>query len=274
MGLFAREWGPAGAPAIVFLHGAERSGWSWQPVVRRLPQFRCVLPDLPQHGQSVQEAPFEIERAAAEVAELIRARAGADRVHLVGHSLGAQVGAQLLAAHPRLVDRAVLCGAVINPLPAVWLTRVLLGALASISRSLEPPPSDQGRGAGIRRMPAALISEIVNASAGFTVPDGLDKSGSPTLFLTGSAESPFVHQSTALLSRRTPNAVQGVARGMRHDWPLRYPAIFARTVDSWLSNTDLPSTIVVSRESRSERRSNQVRLAFEAGARPPDRSRR
>lgn len=272
MGLSAREQGPAEAPTIVFLHGAEHSGRSWQPVVKHLPQFRCLLPDLPQHGENVQEGPFEIECSASEVAELIRSRAGSDRVHLVGHSLGAQVGAQLLAAHPGLVDRAVLCGTVINTLPAVWLTRALLGALASISRSLEHPPSSQAKASGIRRMPAELISEIVAASSGFTFPDGLDKSGSPTLFLTGSAESPFVHQSTAVLSRRTPNGVVGVARGMRHDWPLRYPGIFARTVDSWLSNTAVPSNIVVRVDQNVDR--NRVRPECEAEAQRRDRSRR
>ena len=114
MGLFARESGPAEAPTIVFLHGAEHSGRSWQPVVERLPQYRCLFPDLPQHGESLQEGPFDIDRAATAVAELIRSHAGTGRVHLVGHSLGAQVGAQLLATEPGLIDRAVLCGAVIN----------------------------------------------------------------------------------------------------------------------------------------------------------------
>ncbi|PRC50440.1 hypothetical protein C6A85_69420, partial [Mycobacterium sp. ITM-2017-0098] len=40
------------------------------------------------------------------VAELIRSRIGAGRVHLVGYSLGSQVGVQLLATEPELVDRA------------------------------------------------------------------------------------------------------------------------------------------------------------------------
>jgi hypothetical protein len=30
---------------------------------------------------------------------------------------------------------------------------------------------------------------------------------------------------------------------MLHDWPLRYPDLFSRTVDSWLNDTALPPEI-------------------------------
>jgi pimeloyl-ACP methyl ester carboxylesterase len=265
MELFARESGPAGAPTIVFLHGAEHSGRSWQPVLKHLPQYHCLFPDLPQHGESLHDGPFDIDRAACSVADLIRSRAGTRRVHLVGHSLGAQVGAQLLATEPDIIDRAMLCGAIVNTLPGVWLTRRLLGALASITRSFEISHSNQENAPlmgvqavevddgpkGARRMSADQLSEIVVASAGFTLPESLDKSDSPTLFLTGAWEFPFVRRSAAALKRQTPNGFDGVARGMGHDWPLRYPGIFARTVDGWLSGTGLPGQIELSESDRS-----------------------
>ena len=119
MDLFVRESGPVGAPAIVFLHGAYTSGWSWEPVVERMQQYRCLVPDLPHYGKSFEQGPFEMGRAAAAVAELIRSRVDTGRAHLVGLSLGAQVGVQLLATEPKLVDRAVLCGTVINRMPFV-----------------------------------------------------------------------------------------------------------------------------------------------------------
>jgi pimeloyl-ACP methyl ester carboxylesterase len=265
MELFVRESGLAGSPTIVFLHGAEYSGRSWEPVVKHLPRYRCLLPDLPQHGASLQSEPFDIGRAAAAVAELIRSRGDTGRVHLVGHSLGAQVGAQLLATEPDIVDRAVLCGAVINTLPGAWLTRLLLGAFAGMSRSIKisqaihahahpagPVSTEVGHDRGdVPLMPAEQISEIVVASAGFTLPEALDRSDSPTLFLTGTMELPFVQQSAAALARQMPNGVDGLARGMPHNWPLRYPGTFARTVDGWLSDTAvLPSRIELSNSDR------------------------
>ena len=127
MDLFVRESGPVGAPAIVFLHGGEYSGRSWQPVVERMPRYRCLVPDLPHHGESLQPGPFEIGGAAVAVAELVRSRVGTGRVHLVGLSLGAQVGTQLLAIAPELIDRAVLCGTIVDAMPVVRVTAPLLG---------------------------------------------------------------------------------------------------------------------------------------------------
>ena len=254
MDLFVRESGPAGAPAIVFLHGGEYSGRSWQPVVERMPRYHCLVPDLPQHGESFQRGPFEIGGAAVAVAELVRSRVGTGRVHLVGLSLGAQVGAQLLAIAPELVDRAVLCGTIVDAMPVVRVTAPLLGLVAWISRSVTirrkrltgvPSAKFDDHREDVRLMPPAQIAHLVEASAAFTLPEGLDKSDSATLFLTGSKEMRLIRRSAAALAERMPNGVDGVATGMDHEWPLRDPDLFSRTVDAWLSSTALPPEIAL-----------------------------
>ena len=263
MDLFVRQSGPVGAPAIVFLHGGDMSGWSWEPVVERMQQYHCLVPDLPQYGKSFQHGPFEMGPAADAVAELIRSRVGTGRAHVVGHSLGAQVGAQLLATEPKLVDRAVLCGTIINTMPFVRLTQRLLGLLArntwyhavtsryrNASHAWIPPANIDDYREDVRLMPAAQLAHIVEASTGFTLPQGLDKSDSATLFLTGSKEIRFVHRSAETLAQQMPNGVDGVAVDMDHDWPLAYPDLFSRTVDSWLTDTALPSEIVLSDSDR------------------------
>jgi pimeloyl-ACP methyl ester carboxylesterase len=254
--LFVQESGPVGAPAIVFLHGGEYTGQSWQPVVERMPQYRCLVPDLPQHGRSLHLGPFKIGETAAAVGELIRARVSSGRAHLVGLSLGAQVGTQLLATEPRLVDRAVLCGTVINAIPGARLTAFLLGRVARVSRFVTtrtsapryaeiPSAKIDGCREDLHPMNSAEVARIVVASAGFTLPDGLDKSDSPTLFLTGAKEMPFVRRSAAALARRMPNGTDRVVIGKHHDWPLRDPDLFTRTVDGWLSGTALPAEIAL-----------------------------
>jgi pimeloyl-ACP methyl ester carboxylesterase len=256
MDLFVRESGTVTAPAIVFLHGGEYSGRSWQPVVERMQRYRCLVPDLPQHGESSQPGPFEMGGAAAAVAEVIRSRVGAGRVHVVGLSLGAQVGVQLLATEPKLVDRAVLCGTMVNALPGARLTAPLLGQIARVSRSVTirwnarraAMPSAETE--DVRVMTGAQVAPVVVASAGFTLPDGLDQSESPTLFLTGAKEMRLMHRSAATLARRMPNGVNGIANGMSHDWPLRFPELFSRTVDSWLNDTALPPEIEVPNQAR------------------------
>ncbi len=260
-----RESGPVGAPAIVFLHGGEYSGQSWQPVVERMQRYRCLVPDLPQHGESLQRGPFEMDGAAIAVAELVRSRLGTGRVHLVGLSLGAQVGAQLLATEPKLVDRAVLCGTVINAIPGARLTAFLLGRVARVSRFVTirtkapryagvPAAKVDDYDEGVHPMNSAEVAQVVVASAGFTLPERLDESDSPTLFLTGAEEMRFVRRSAGVLARRMPNGTDGVVIGMHHDWPLRYPDLFSRTVDGWLSGTALPPEIVLSNPGKSTRR--------------------
>jgi pimeloyl-ACP methyl ester carboxylesterase len=257
MDLFVRESGPVGAPAIVFLHGGKMSGWSWEPVVQRMQRYHCLVPDLPQYGESLRQEPFEMGRTATAVADLIRSRVGTDRVHVVGFSLGAQVGVQLLAAEPKLIDRAVLCGTVVNALRGARLTAPLLGMIARISRPVTvrwnarpagiPTARIDDYRRDLRLMTGARLARVVVASAGFTLPEGLDQSDSPTLFLTGAKEMRFVRHWAAVLAQPMPNGVDRIVVGMRHDWPLRYPELFSRTVDGWLNDTSLPPEIVSGR---------------------------
>jgi pimeloyl-ACP methyl ester carboxylesterase len=257
--LFVRESGPVGAPVIVFIHGGNMSGWSWEPVVERLQRYRCLVPDLPHYGKSFQHGPFEMGRAATGVAEVIRSRMGTGRAHLVGFSLGAQVGVQLLATEPQLIDRALLCGTVINTTPYVRQTQLLLG---TISRNptyrwvvrryrnarAAPIPSakiDEYR-EDVRLTTSGQLADVVVASAGFTLPTGLEKSDSSALFLTGTREAPAVRRWAAALAHQMPNGIDRVAMGMPHDWPLRHPDLFSRTVDGWLTGDALPPEIALS----------------------------
>jgi pimeloyl-ACP methyl ester carboxylesterase len=261
MDLFVRESGPVGAPAIVFLHGGNMSGWSWEPVVQRMQGYHCLVPDLTGFGESFQQGPFEMGRAADAVAELIRSRVGSGRAHVVGLSLGAQVGVQLLATEPKLVDRAVLCGTVINTMPGVRVAGFLLGSLSQntlyrwvIKRYRNahlagiPLANIEDYREDVRLITSGQLAHIVVASAGFTLPEGLDKSDSPTLFVTGAKEMPAARRWAAALARQMPNATDMVAIGMLHDWPLRYPDLLSRTVDAWLTNAALPPEIALPTE--------------------------
>jgi pimeloyl-ACP methyl ester carboxylesterase len=256
MDLHVRETGPVGAPAVVFLHGAQMSGWCWQPVVERLPQYRCLVPDLPQFGQSFQQGPFEMGRAVDAVAELIRSRVGIGRAHVVGFSLGAQVGVQLLASDAKLVDRAVLCGTVINTELGAELMRLMVLPLArtgwfrtAVRRrwNSRRPSIPADRLADYRKdvslATGTQFVDIVAASGRFTLPSGLNNSDTPTLFLTGGKELRLAHRSAAARAQPMPNGVDMVVRGMDPDWPLRFPDLFSRTVDRWLSGTALPVEI-------------------------------
>ncbi|KAA0103200.1 alpha/beta fold hydrolase [Mycolicibacterium sp. P1-5] len=254
MDLFVRDSGPVDAPAVVFLHGGIMSGWTWEPVVARMGRYRCLVPDLPQYGKSFQQGPFEMSRAAGAVADLIRTRVETGRAHLVGFSLGAQVGVQLLASEPHLVDRAVLSSTSINTLPAVQLTRRLAGMFARtaafrwllINRywNAGHAVQDADYSEDVRLNSGAQFAQIAQESAGFTVPRTLDNADVPTLFVTGTNELRAIRHWAALLAQSMPHGVDRLAVGMSHDWPWHNPELFARTADAWLSGNPLPAELV------------------------------
>jgi glutaconate CoA-transferase subunit A len=125
--LHVLECGPAEAPSIVFLHGGGVGGWMWRPQLAALGgDYHCLVPDLPEHGQSRDEQPLSIFDAARRVAEIIKRRAHGGVAHVVGHSLGAQVAVALLGLAPSLVTRAFVSSALLRPLPLAGLIDVSL----------------------------------------------------------------------------------------------------------------------------------------------------
>ena len=114
--LATHEWPPsqtdagAGAPVAVLVHGV--TGW-WRTWWRVGPAFaaagwRVIAVDLRGHGNSPRiEGRASIGDMAGDLGATID-RTGAPADALIGHSLGAAVGAELAYLRPELVRRLVL----------------------------------------------------------------------------------------------------------------------------------------------------------------------
>jgi pimeloyl-ACP methyl ester carboxylesterase len=92
-------------PAIVFVHGWTCDSSSWAAQIPAFAKnYRVITLDLPGHGdsQSPQDGKFSMDLFAGAV-EAVRAEAGADRIVLVGHSMGAPVIRQYARLHPEHV---------------------------------------------------------------------------------------------------------------------------------------------------------------------------
>ena len=101
--------GPAGAPAVVAVHGLGGSALNWGLLGPRLTATRRVLAvDLFGHGGS--GLPTAGEGLAADAAMLHRllTEVVGEPVDLVGHSMGGVLAAQHTAGHPDTVRRLVL----------------------------------------------------------------------------------------------------------------------------------------------------------------------
>ena len=98
--LYVQTSGDPTSPAIVFLQGG-LSGRMWQPQVKHLSEYYCLVPDLPEHARSAAIKPFTLQGAACEVAKLIRVRIPSGRAYVVGCRWAAQWGWNYCAHNPQ-----------------------------------------------------------------------------------------------------------------------------------------------------------------------------
>jgi len=96
-------------PTIVLIHGFGAALDWWDGIVPQLAEdHRIIRLDLIGHGGT--EAPqrgYSIERQAALVAAVLDAH-NADKVTVIGHSMGGEVATALAEARPERIDRMIL----------------------------------------------------------------------------------------------------------------------------------------------------------------------
>lgn len=258
MTLYTRESGPPGAPTIIFLHGGGISGWMWGPQVEQLADYHCLVPDLPEHGQSAGEKPFKIPDSAARVIDLIRTRAHGGRAHVVGLSLGAQTAAHLLATAPEVVDHALLSGTLTRSFPGMsllypsvnwmyklyapfqnvdWLIRANMQSSGIPARYFPEVRDDT------RRLTADALAHVLEENLGFRLPPGLDRAAAPVLVTAGQNELGVMRRSVRDLVKALPNARGYLAPRLGHTWNLQSPDLFTRTLKAWITDQRLPKEL-------------------------------
>ena len=158
------DWGGAGLPVQVLMHGIRLHAHVWGDYCRRNRERRHLLClDQRGHGDSGWADPshYHLHDYCEDLSAVATAR-GLERFTLIGHSLGARVALLFTHLHPGLVERLVL----------VDMGAGLPAAIGKVdfSRITEtPPPQDfaspaeaEDYLAGILRIaPRALIAESV-----------------------------------------------------------------------------------------------------------------
>jgi len=140
-------------PTIVFVHGWTCDASSW---AAQVPAFskdhRVITLDLPGHGRSESPKDGKLSMDVfARAVEAVRAEAGADRIVLVGHSMGAPVIRQYAHLYPEHVAGLV---AVDGPLD------VRPFAAAELPPGFPPPlTGPEGRAARENMIRSMFIAE-------------------------------------------------------------------------------------------------------------------
>ena len=230
---------------VVFLHGAGMGGWMWRPQVEALRQFHCLAPDLPAHGANLHMPWRSINESARWVAEFIAREAGG-RAHVVGLSLGAVLGYELLRSFPERVDAMVLSGGMGSGKPGrTLLGRVMRATMplatnrlfASATLSvMKVPRADRAQALGeMTRMSPHALADMVDQVLSYGLDEVLRTRPHRVLAMAGSLEAPGIKHTVRRLAEMMPNAQAVIVPKGLHTWNWQFPELFSQAVTDWFA---------------------------------------
>ena len=112
------DWGKAGAPPLLLVHGGRDHCRSWDTIARALrPHFHVIAPDLRGHGNSewTKGGSYALTEYVYDLSRLVR-HIAARKVVIIGHSMGGMVGLIYAGTFPDQVSAlVVLDGVTVSP---------------------------------------------------------------------------------------------------------------------------------------------------------------
>lgn len=254
MDLHVVETGQENPETIIFLHAEGLAGWIWNEQVKAFPDYHCLVPDLPEHGQSSGVKPFTIAGAAEMVVDLIQNRAHNGKAHLVGLSLGAQVAVQILATHPEVVDHALLTGTLLRTSSH---NETLLNLVDYTFKSYEPVKDtrffikaymrtyniskdyfDQFQDS-TRQISGDALYRILHENLFFMLPPGLEKADVPVLVMMGEKDYQVIKESAGYLDRVLPSSQAYIVPKNGHMWNIESPKLFNQVLRNFLTGNPI-----------------------------------
>ncbi len=259
MALYFEETGNRKASTIVFLHGGGISGWMWRKQLEYFKDYHCIIPDLPEHGKSVDAGPLSISDCAKRIADLIEDEANRKKAHVIGHSLGGKVLVELLSIRPEVVDRAVVASALFRPVSlmklihkpfiyklTIWLLKYR-SLLSWTVKAFEFPDKIYTENCinEFQKLTAERIYKIYDQLYQYLkLPEGLAKISVPTLVVAGEKELKAMRQSVIDLVNIIPNSKGILMRGGKHTYPWAKYKCFNEVIRLWLNNEMIPNDLV------------------------------
>jgi pimeloyl-ACP methyl ester carboxylesterase len=220
--------GGAGDP-VVLIHGLSGSGRWWRrnaPVLAS--RFRVFVVDLVGFGRS--SGPFALDEGAGVLAEWM-VRLGLRQAHVIGHSMGGYLAAELAAGEAVEVERLVLVDAAAFPLgwrPVRHATSLLRAARYMHPTFLPVLATDALR-AGPRTLFRAA-REVVETDLEARCADVQ----APTLVVWGEHDRVVPLADGERLAACLPDAEFVVIEGAGHNPMWDRPAAFNRAVSDFL----------------------------------------
>lgn len=203
---------------LILVHGLGITGRYFEPLVGRLGDLECVVPDLRRHET--------LEAQAAALRELLEEPAA-----LLGNSMGCQVIAELALREPGLVERAVFVGPTVDrrrrsALAQVWS---LLVDAARERPSLVALAVRDYLATGPSRLWRTARSALADAIEG-----KLPAFGAPLLVVSGEHDPLCPEEWSSEVAQLAPRGRLVVVAGAAHAVHYSHPEELARLVRVFL----------------------------------------
>ena len=111
------EIGEENSETILFLHAKLLDKWIWKKQKEDYDNyfkgFHCIFLDLPNHGESISDDLFTIEKSSLEIAEFINhliEHNDIDKINIVALGIGGSIAIEILNINPSIIDSIVLSG--------------------------------------------------------------------------------------------------------------------------------------------------------------------
>lgn len=209
-------------PAVVLIHGLSGSGRWWMYNVPALAQhYQVYNVDVVGFGRSRGQR-LALQEAGAWLVEWLRVT-GIQQAHLVGHSMGGYIAAEVAATSPGTVLRLVLVDALIFPMGSGLLRHAfgLLRAARYMSLSFLPVLVGDTIRAGPRTMQQA-VRDVLSAD----LSNRLDAVEAKTMVVWGEHDSLLHPDLGRMLTERLARAcfvcIKGAGHNPMWDRPQRF----------------------------------------------------
>ena len=254
MNLYIKETGSRNSKSIIFLHGCAMAGWIWNDQVRALRDYHCIVPDLPEHGQSSNVKPFTIKNSAEMIIDIINENTNNGKVNLVGISLGAQIVLQILSKSPELVDHVVISGTLVHNNSNIETRLKLLDYAIKTYESVKDTEFFIKANMRTYNMPKKFFNKfkesaqivktdsldrIFREHMTYKIPNGLEYAQASVLIITGEKDYKIIMESTKDLLTTLPNSEWYIAPDVGHIWNLEDPKLFNWVTRQWFENKTL-----------------------------------
>lgn len=254
-------------PTILLIPGAFASKETFKPLHAHLTAYHLLIPTLPGHADGSSKAAIQdltLLRTSAHLSTLVAAKAPSGKVHVVGHSFGANVALHFAAHHPSQILSLFVSGTAgfiasrATPY-ALWLEGLLTLATPTrlTERLLDVDPALRGmlEFGGVRNL--ALCKALcrilaVAVDSEELVPAGargeLEARGVRVLALAATKRGLLPTDDNLARARLVVQRMGGVVvevPTMRHGWYYQDPGLFASVVAAWVEDRELPAPAIV-----------------------------